>query len=624
MDQYQQYIAISKYARFIEGENRRETWDESVDRFVKFFSEKFPVAKTKLEEAGKDIKALNVVPSMRAIMTAGPALERDNIAGYNCSYLAIDDPKAFDEALYILMCGTGVGYSVERKFVDKLPDIPEDLHQTDEVFKVEDSKIGWAKGMRKLVSRLYAGEIPKWDLSGIRPAGSRLKVFGGRASGPDPLENLFRFTVGVFKKAAGRKLSSLEAHDIMCAVAAAVVVGGVRRSAMISLSDLGDDRMRHCKSGEWWNENVNRSYANNSVSYTQKPDMGAFLREWSALYDSKSGERGLFNRQAAKNQAKKSGRRDPNHDFGTNPCGEILLRSMECCNLSEVIIRPTDDEKELERKVEIASFLGTIQSGLTDIRYLRNQWKKNMEEERLLGVSFTGILDNPLTFEDRDGGLGTLLEKLKGIVNDTNKEWAEKLGINQSTATTCVKPSGTVSQLSAVASGIHPRYAKHYIRRVRADVKDPLATWMIEQGIPCEQDTYNPLNHVFSFPIKSPDNCITRNDMSALEQLHLWMTYRTHWCEHNPSITVYVGEDEWADVGAYVYKNFGDIGGVSFLPREDGSHSYVQAPYEEVTDLQYEELAGKMPQVQFSEYRELDDMTIASQELACTAGACEL
>lgn len=622
MDSYQQYIAISKYARFIEEEGRRETWEESVDRYINYFSEKFPVAKGELSKAAKMIKDLGVVPSMRAIMTAGPALDRDNIAGYNCSYLAVDDPKAFDEALYVLMCGTGVGYSVERKFVEKLPDVPE-LHDTEEVFKVEDSKIGWAKGMRKLVSRLYAGEIPKWDLSGIRPAGARLKVFGGRASGPDPLENLFRFTVGVFKKAEGRKLTSLEAHDIMCAVAAAVVVGGVRRSAMISLSDLADDRMRHCKSGQWWDENVNRSYANNSVTYTRKPDMGAFLREWSALYDSKSGERGIFNREAAKAQAIKSGRRDPNHDFGTNPCGEILLRSMQCCNLSEIIVRPDDMLEQLKEKARVASLLGTLQSALTDIRYLRPAWKKNMEEERLLGVSFTGILDNWLLTADNDH-LDVVLDELKQEVINTNKKWAEKLGIPQSTATTCVKPSGTVSQLASVASGIHPRYAEHYIRRVRADVKDPLATWMIERQIPNEVDTYNPLNHVFSFPIKSPSGSITRNDMTALEQLDLWMKYREHWCEHNPSITVYVGEDEWADVGAYVYKNFGNVGGVSFLPREDGSHSYVQAPYEEITEDEYNTLAGQMPNVSFSEYREADDMTIASQELACTSGACEL
>ena len=408
----------------------------------------------------------------------------------------------------------------------------------------------------------------------------------------------------------------------MCAVAAAVVVGGVRRSAMISLSDLADDRMRHCKSGNWWDENVNRSYANNSVSYTRKPDMGAFLREWTSLYESKSGERGIFNRQAAQAQAKKSGRRDPDHAFGTNPCGEILLRSMQTCNLSEIIIRPEDTEETLTHKAYIAALLGTLQSSLTDVRYLRSSWKKNMEEERLLGVSFTGILDNPLMYQGED--LPDRLEKLKAVVVDTNKKWADKLGIQQSTATTCVKPSGTVSQLASVASGIHPRYAKHYIRRVRADVKDPLATWMMERQIPNEVDTYNPLNHVFSFPIESPEDCITRNDMSALEQLHLWMTYRTHWTEHNPSITVYVSEEEWFDVGAYVYKNFDDVGGVSFLPREDGSHSYVQAPYEEISHLQYEELSARMPTVSFSEYREVDDMTVASQELACTSGACEL
>ena len=622
MDQYQQYIALSKYARFVEGEERRETWGESVDRYINFFSEKFPQAKKDLAEASGYIKSLAVVPSMRAIMTAGPALDRDHIAGYNCSYLAINDQRAFDETLYLLMCGTGVGYSVERANTEQLPIVPLRLLAANETIVVEDSKIGWAEGLRKLIELLYNGQRPEWDLSKIRPSGSRLKVFGGRASGPDPLEKLFKFTVKTFVRAKGRRLKPLECHDILCAVAASVVVGGVRRSAMISISDLNDDEMRNCKSGEWWEDNIDRKFANNSVGYTEKPSMGDFLSEWQSLYQSKSGERGIFNRKAAMDQATKSGRRDPNHAFGTNPCGEILLRDMQTCNLSECIIRASDDEELLTKKVRIATLLGTLQSALTDTRYLRPEWKKNMEEERLLGVSFTGIMDNPLMHEG--DGLASLLDRLKKEVLKTNKKWAIRLGIPASAATTCVKPSGTVSQLSSSASGIHPRYANHYIRRVRADIKDPLATWMADQGLPNELDKHQEDNLVFSFPIKSPAGCVTRHSMTAMDQLNLWMIYRKHWTEHNPSITVYVSEDEWIEVADYVYQNFEEVGGVSFLPREDDKHTYVQAPYEEINELQYADFMGKMPSVSFSAYREAKDMTVASQELACTGGACEL
>ena len=625
MDSYQSYIHVSRYARWLEDKERRETWPETVDRWWNYMTGKFPVLSER-PDVKDAILNLEVVPSMRTIMTAGEALDRNHVAAYNCSFLAVDDPKAFDEALMVLMCGTGVGFSVERQFISKLPEIPSELVETDEVVVVGDSKEGWAKAFRKIISRLYAGEIPKWDTSKVRPSGARLKTFGGRASGAEPLENLFKFAVNTFTKAAGRKLNSLECHDIMCQVAAAVVVGGVRRSAMISLSNLSDDRMRHAKMGNWWNDQVNRSYANNSISFTEKPDMGSFLREWSALYESKSGERGIFNREAAQAKAESIGR-ESRSDFGTNPCGEISLRSRQFCNLSEVVIRETDGVGDLEKKTEIATIIGTIQSALVDFKYLSPNWKKNSEEERLLGVSLTGIFDHKIMSgqgEYEKSVLGGTLEKLRNITRDVNKEWAEKLGINPSKAITTVKPSGTVSQLVNSGSGIHPRYAKHYIRRVRADVKDPLATWMKEKGVPCEVDVYNPQNLVFEFPMASASNSMTRHDIGAIEHLELWLTYRNKWTDHNPSVTIYVGEDEWAEVGAWVWKHWDEVCGVSFLPREDDNHSYAQAPYEEVTEDQYNKLQAAMPVIDFSEYTEVLDNTTSSQELACTAGVCEI
>lgn len=625
MDSYQSYIHVSRYARWLEDKERRETWSETVDRWWNYMTDKFPVLAER-QDVKVAIHDLEVVPSMRTIMTAGEALDRNHVAAYNCSFLAVDDPKAFDEALMVLMCGTGVGFSVERQFISKLPEIPSELVETDEVVIVGDSKEGWAKAFRKIISRLYAGEIPKWDTSKVRPAGARLKTFGGRASGAEPLENLFKFAVNTFTKASGRKLNSLECHDIMCQVAAAVVVGGVRRSAMISLSNLSDDRMRHAKMGNWWNDQVNRSYANNSISFTEKPDMGSFLREWSALYESKSGERGIFNREAAQAKAESIGR-ESRSDFGTNPCGEISLRSRQFCNLSEVVIRETDGVGDLEKKTEIATIIGTIQSALVDFKYLSPNWRKNSEEERLLGVSLTGIFDHKIMSgqgEYEKSVLGGTLEKLRNITRDVNKEWAEKLGINPSKAITTVKPSGTVSQLVNSGSGIHPRYAKHYIRRVRADVKDPLATWMKEKGVPCEVDVYNPQNLVFEFPMASASNSMTRHDIGAIEHLELWLTYRNKWTDHNPSVTIYVGEDEWAEVGAWVWKHWDEVCGVSFLPREDDNHSYAQAPYEEVTEDQYKKLQAAMPVIDFAEYTEVLDNTTSSQELACTAGVCEI
>ena len=625
MDSYQSYIHASRYARWLEDKGRRETWEETVDRWWNYMTDKFPALEQR-QDVKVAIHDLEVVPSMRTIMTAGEALDRNQVAAYNCSFLAVDDPKAFDEALLVLMCGTGVGFSVERQFISKLPEVPAELHDTDEVVVVADSKEGWAKALRQIISRLYAGEIPKWDVSKVRPAGARLKTFGGRASGAEPLENLFKFAINTFTKAAGRRLNSLECHDLMCQVAAAVVVGGVRRSAMISLSNLSDDRMRHAKMGNWWNDQVNRSYANNSISFTEKPDMGSFLREWTSIYESKSGERGIFNREAAKAKAVSIGR-EARDDFGTNPCGEISLRSKQFCNLSEVIIRETDGVGELVKKVEIATIIGTIQSALVDFKYLSPRWKKNSEEERLLGVSLTGIFDHKIMSgqgEYESNILAGTLAKLREVTRETNKEWAAKLGIPESKAITTVKPSGTVSQLVNSGSGIHPRYAKYYIRRVRADVKDPLATWMQDKGVPCETDVYNPQNLVFSFPMKSADNSLTRHDVSAIEHLELWLKYRKHWTDHNPSVTIYVGEDEWAEVGAWVYKYWDEICGVSFLPREDDNHSYAQAPYEEVDEEAYNKLKEEMPDVDFSEYAELADNTTSSQELACTAGVCEI
>ena len=628
---YQQYIHASRYARYSYENNRRETWDETVTRYFNFFEEhlhdnhdyKLTNNNRKMLEDG--IKELKVMPSMRCLMTAGEALKRENVAGYNCSYIAVNNLRAFDELLYVLMNGTGVGFSVERQFVTELPIINEDFHATDTIIMVSDSKLGWAKALRELISLLAAGQIPQWNLSRVRPAGSPLKTFGGRASGPEPLEDLFRFFINIFRDAAGRKLTSLEAHDLCCKIAEVVVVGGVRRSALISLSNLSDDRMRHAKAGRWWESNVQRSLANNSACYTEKPDMGIFMEEWKSLYESKSGERGIFNRQAAQSRSEMNGRRDATHEFGTNPCSEIILRDREFCNLTEVIIRGDDTEETLEEKVKLATILGTFQSTLTNFRYLNRKWGENCEEERLLGVSMTGIMDNVLT-NGKKKGLEDLLVKLRQVAIDTNKYWAKQLGIPQSAAITCVKPSGTVSQLVDSASGIHARHAPYYVRTVRADKKDPLAKMMYDQGFPCEDDVTKPEHTwVFSFPVKGPAKGVYRKDMNALEQLNLWKIYQEHWCEHKPSITISVKEEEWMEVGAWVYGNFDMMSGVSFLPMSD--HTYRQAPYQDCTKEQYDKLFREMPKninwMKLQEYEE-QDMTSGSQELACSAGSCEI
>ena len=627
---YQSFIHKSRYAKYFDGKGR-ENWDETVSRYMDNVVE--PIIDSGENEDNLNIAheieqaiiSLEIMPSMRAMMTAGPALARDNTAGYNCSYLPVDDPKSFDEAMFILLCGTGVGFSVERQYISKLPEVPELLFPSETTIVVKDSKEGWAKAFRQLLALLWSGEIPQWDVSNVRPAGARLKTFGGRASGPAPLVELFNFTVQTFKNAAGRKLSSIECHDLMCFIGQIVVVGGVRRSAMISLSNLSDDRMRHAKSGQWWETAAHRALANNSVCYTEKPDVETFMREWTALVESKSGERGVFNREASKKQAAKNGRRDATYDFGTNPCSEIILRPYQFCNLTECVVRATDSVDDLARKVRLATILGTIQSTYTKFPYLRKVWQKNTEEERLLGVSLTGIMDNPL-MTTANAGLEKTLEYLRQVAIDTNAEWADRLGIPVSAAILAVKPSGTVSQLVDSASGIHARHSPYYIRTVRGDNKDPLTQFMIDQGIPHEPCVFKPdSTTVFSFPQKSPEGAVTRNDMSAVEQLEMWLMYQRHWCEHKPSVTISVRDSEWLEVGAFVYKHFDEMSGVSFLPHSD--HTYQQAPYQDCGKSEYETLLSLMPEridwSRLSEYEE-EDNTVAMQTMACSGDACEI
>ena len=629
---YQQFIHLSRYARWNEDKKRRETWDETVARYFDFFEkhlkEKHGLNDTIWTAIRKELEngvlSLDIMPSMRALMSAGKALEQDNVAGFNCSYVAVDTLRAFDETLYILMCGTGVGFSVERQYVNQLPDLPEELFDTDTVIKVADSKIGWAKSYKEMLSLLYAGQIPTWDVSNIRPYGARLKTFGGRASGPAPLEDLFEFTINLFKQAiekGQRKLVSINCHDLMCKIAEVVVVGGVRRSALISLSNLSDERMRNAKAGSWWEDNQQRALSNNSVAYTDAAETGAFMREWLSLYESKSGERGMFNRQAAEKQAAKNGRREEYKDYGTNPCSEIILRNKQFCNLTEVVVRPYDTMESLKTKVEAATILGTFQATLTNFRYLTSKWQQNTQEESLLGVSLTGIMDN---VDMINGKID--LEYLKNLAVSINKIWSKKLGIPQSVAITCVKPSGTVSQLVNSASGIHTRHSPYYLRTVRADKKDPLARLMVDAGVYHEDDVTKPEHtYVFYFPIKSPKGALTRKDFTAIQHLEIWKQYQDKWCEHKPSVTISVKENEWMEVGSWVHKNFDDVSGISFLPYSD--HSYRQAPYQEITYNEYRKWLKKTTDIvdwsKITEY-ETEDNTENTKELACSAGTCEI
>ena len=620
---YQNFIALSRYARWT-GE-KRETWSETVDRYIDNIVKPLTGEDSYIKDIRDAIMSLEVMPSMRSMMTAGPAAARDNTCMYNCSYVAVDKPKRFDEAMFILLCGTGVGFSVERQYVQKLPEVPERLFKSETTIVVKDSKEGWAKAYRQLLALLWSGEIPQWDVSKVRPAGARLKTFGGRASGPAPLVDLFNFTVDKFLNATGRKLSSIECHDIMCKIGEIVVVGGVRRSAMISLSNLSDDKMRYAKSGQWYLDYGHRALANNSVAYTDKPDAETFMREWTALIESKSGERGIFNRQASQKQAAKNGRRNPESDFGTNPCSEIILKNAQFCNLTECVVRATDTIEDIERKVKYATILGTIQSTYTKFPYLSKDWTDNTEEERLLGVSLTGIMDNPL-MTSANAGLAKTLEHLKNVAISTNAEWAERLGIPTSAAITCVKPSGTVSQLVDSASGIHARHSPYYIRTVRGDNKDPLTQFLIDQGVPNEPCVMKgDTTTVFSFPQKAPSGATTRNDMTAIEQLETWLTYQRHWCEHKPSITVSVRDDEWVSVGAFVFEHFDEMSGVSFLPHSD--HTYQQAPYQDCDKSDYEELSSLMPtDIDWSKLTdyEKEDNTAGMQTMACSGDVCEI
>ena len=631
---YQEYIHLSRYSRWVPEKNRRETWVETVARYFDFFerhlkeNNQYILTVDERAELEQAVLSLEVMPSMRCLMTAGEALRKENIAGYNCSYVAIDSSRSFDEILYILMNGVGVGFSVEQKYIDQLPTIEERFYTTDTTIVVPDSKLGWAKSFKQLIHLLYSGEIPKWDLSELRPAGAPLKTFGGRSSGPEPLNDLFKFCVQVFQRAAGRKLTTLECHDIVCKIAEIVVVGGVRRSALISLSSLSDDSLRTAKSGRWWDSSPQRALSNNSYVANEIPDIGLFMKEWVSLYESKSGERGIFSRKAAKKQVEKYGRRDPEHDFGCNPCSEILLRPREFCNLSEVIIRAEDTPVDLARKVKLATILGTLQATLTNFKYVTKKWAANCEEERLLGVSLTGILDNPYTNGQTIGSidLPEILQTLRKAAVDTNIVWSNKLGINPATAITCTKPSGTVSQLVDSASGIHPRHNPYYIRTIRADKKDPLAKMMVDLGFPVEDDVTKPRDtYVFSFPHKAPTGAVIRTDLTALQHLELWLTYQRHWTEHKPSITISVNENEWLEVGAWVYKHFDEMSGVSFLPNTDVV--YKQMPYQDCTKEEYEAFLNKMPKnvdwSQLSEY-EKEDRTESTQLLACSAGGCEL
>lgn len=625
MDLYQQYIHKSRYSRYLDEKKRRETWDETVARYFNFLDKhlkthyQHELDRHRLEKAVRD---LAVMPSMRALMTAGKALERDNTAGYNCSFIPVDDPKAFDEALHILACGTGVGFSVEQRYIDKLPEVPDRLFSSETVIVVRDSKEGWAKALRQLIALLYAGEVPYYDMSRVRKKGARLKTFGGRASGPEPLMDLFKFTIQLFKKAAGRKLTSLECHDLMCKIAEVIVVGGVRRSALISLSDLEDDRMREAKSGQWWVAHAQRALANNSAVYETKPDIGLFMKEWHSLYASFSGERGLFSRYASKMIAGRNGRRDVNWDFGTNPCSEIILRMLQFCNLTSVVIRPGDNLETLKEKVRIATILGTYQATLTHFPYLRKMWKKNTEEERLLGVSLTGICDHDILSQVSDEA-AYMLEEMRKVAIETNLELSKSLGIPPSSAITAVKPEGNSSQLNNSSSGLHTRYSRYYIRRVRNDKKDPLSQFMIDNGIPYEEDLMNPSVYVFSFPREAPEHSLLRDSKTAIEQLELWKQYQDHWCEHKPSVTIYVKEEEWLDVGAWVYRHFDNLSGVSFLPWDGGT--YRQAPYEEIDQKTYLDMSSKMPlHINWDDLVEEEDNVEGVQTLSCTSGACEL
>ncbi|MDA0320449.1 MAG: recombinase [Proteobacteria bacterium] len=619
----EEYVYISKYSKFLHDQNRRETWAETVKRYKANVLDRH-LSNEMAEIIARAILNLEVVPSMRMLATAGPALDRDNVCGYNCAYKAITQPRDFSDALFILSSGTGMGYSVEKKYISQLPKVPSSVKMDEVSFTVQDSREGWQEAVQFAMEEGFLGNIYEYDLSLLRPEGAILKTFGGRSSGPEPLRKTLNYINDLFKKAAGRQLTSLECHDLMCMIASCIVAGGVRRSAMISLGDIDDVEMRNAKNWSLGAFPEERHSANNSYVTNGTPSKEEFEAEWSAMVAGKSGERGIFNRASAKAQAEKFGRKVA--DFGCNPCSEILLvDDGQFCNLSEVIIRADDDFYDLKRKVELATIIGTVQSTFTHFPALPKNWTDNCEEERLLGVSMTGIMDNPLT-NGVLAGLPGRLNELRNFAIDTNKKWAEKLGISAAASVTCVKPSGSVSALTGTASGIHSRWSDYYIRRTIQSNADPLTQLMIDEGIPHEPSATKPdLETVFSFPIASPLGAVTNGTRSAIEQMEMWLTYQRNWTTHKVSATISVKSDEWDDLAKFVYDHFDEIAGVSFLPYDD--HAYVQAPYEQISAEKYEELNLAFPiSVNWSRLPEfeIEDTTKASQELACTGGACEI
>ncbi len=622
-----EFVYYRTYSRWVEAEDRRETWIETVDRYMSFMAEnlKDKLSEKEYTEIRNFILEHKSVPSMRLLQFAGKAARTTNVCAYNCSFIAPTLLQDFGEIAYILMCGTGVGFSVEYQTVETLPQIKRQTGTMLTDYIIEDSKEGWADAIVYGMQTWYDGKDVRFDYSKIRPAGSRLKTMGGRASGPGPLRDLMDFMRNRILARQGRRLKTIDVHDVICKIGEVVVAGGVRRSALISLSDLDDQEMRNSKIGTFYYHSPQRSMANNSAIYNSKPTPEEFMEEWLALMKSGTGERGIFNRGSLRDQlpARRVELVDEGLNImGTNPCGEIILQSKQFCNLTEVIARPEDTEATLMEKIRVATILGTYQATLTNFPYLSKDWQQNCRTERLLGVSITGQWDCPAVRES------AMLQKLKTKAQEVNQEYAKRFGINPSTCITCVKPSGNTSQTTDSSSGLHPRYSPYYLRRVRISATDPLFHMLRDQKVPyypeVGQTMENATTFVVEFPIKSPDGAICRNDITALEQLEYWKNVKESYTEHNPSVTVYVGEQEWFEVGNWVYKNWDIVGGISFLPRSN--HAYALAPYQEITKEEYEAARANFPQLDFSDLvlYEKSDETENKREIACAGGACEL
>lgn len=625
---YQDFIFYRTYSRWNDDLGRRETWQETVDRYMSFMRKNVGDKLTfeEYQEIREAILKHEVMPSMRLMWGAGGPTARCNVSAYNCSYLAIKELRDFAETLYLLCSGTGVGFSVEKAAVDQLPVVQPQKGVPSKYFVIDDSKEGWAEALHDCLHALFNGEDAIFDFSQIRPAGARLKTMGGRAAGPQPLMDLLEFTKEVVLARQGKKLRPIDVHDIMTKIGEIVVAGGVRRSAMISLSDLEDAEVQHAKDGRFWEHSAHRALANNSAVYKQKPTREEFLSEWDALRKSGSGERGIFNRGSLTEQVPARRLFEWNGVVpalaGTNPCGEIVLKDKQFCNLTEIVARAEDTEETLLKKARIATILGTYQSTLTDFKFLSSEWKRNCEDERLLGVSITGQWDSPAVRDEQ------VLTRMKHVAQDTNSEYAKRFGINPSTAITCVKPSGTVGQLVNASPGLHARYSEYYLKRVRISVTDPLFKMLRDLGVPSHpevgqgESTAN--TFVLDFPIASPQGAVTADKLSAIAQLEHWLMMKRSWTEHNPSCTIYIKDGEWEQVRDWIYEHWDLVGGLSFLPYED--HVYELAPYTPISKEEYEKLASLFPKIDFSVLTryEKDDETTGAQELACVAGGCEL